>query len=203
MEGWSKKDVEPIDPKDAETAVKAFREHLREEQRLKGQGDDRGAREVRREADKLYEAIAKMLTGRFRRYAKGAFGDGLPHLVVEAQDEMNTLLCSDLMGLEPKNELYERKFNLCVKRLMGDAIKRTRVQYDMPANGDIAMWDYMPKSIQSSEKRSEDEEIQQIQPQDDATKEKTGKRRTVSFEEALRKSEDFEEYRRDWLSEAG
>lgn len=33
---------------------------------------------------------------------------------------------------------------------------------------------------------------------------KAGKRRTVSFEEALRKSEDFdEEYRKDWLSEAG
>ncbi len=33
---------------------------------------------------------------------------------------------------------------------------------------------------------------------------KAGKRRTVSFEEALRKSEDFdEEYYRDWLSEAG
>lgn len=33
---------------------------------------------------------------------------------------------------------------------------------------------------------------------------KVGKRKTVSFEEALRKSEDFvEEYQRDWLSEAG
>lgn len=171
MEGWPKKDVEPIDPRDAETAVKAFRKCLREEQRLKGQGDSRGAREVRREADKLYEAIAKVLTSRFRRYAKGAFGDGLPHLVVEAQGEMNSLLCSDLMDLEPKNELYERRFNLCVKRLMRDAIKRIRVQYDMPANGEIALWDYVPESIQSSEERSEDEETRQIQPQDDVTKE--------------------------------
>lgn len=33
---------------------------------------------------------------------------------------------------------------------------------------------------------------------------KASKRKTVSFEEALRKSEDFdEEYRKDWLSEAG
>lgn len=33
---------------------------------------------------------------------------------------------------------------------------------------------------------------------------KVGKRKTVSFEEALRKSEDFvEEYQRDWLSEVG
>lgn len=33
---------------------------------------------------------------------------------------------------------------------------------------------------------------------------KTGRRKMVSFEEALRKSEDFdEEYRRDWLSDAG
>jgi hypothetical protein len=31
VEGWSKKDVEPIDPGDAEEAVKAFRGYLREE----------------------------------------------------------------------------------------------------------------------------------------------------------------------------
>lgn len=171
MEGRSKKDVEPIDPEDAEAVVEAFREYLREEQRLKEQGDGWGAREIRREADKLYEAIAKVLTSRFRRYAKGAFGDSLPHLAVEAQGEMNALLCSDLMDLEPKNELYEKRFNLCVKRLMRDAIKRVRVQYDMPANGEIALWDYVPESIQSSEERSEDEETRQIQPQDDATKE--------------------------------
>lgn len=171
MEGRSKKDVEPIDPKDAEAVVKAFRNELREEQRLRAQGDGRGAREVRREAEKLYEAIAKMLTNRFRSYAKGAFGDGLPHLVVEVQEEMNALLYSDLTDLEPKNELYERKFNLCVKRLEQDAVKRVRVQYDMPADGEIAMWDYVPESIQSSEERSEDDEAQQIQPQDDAVKE--------------------------------
>lgn len=170
MEGWSKKDVEPIDPGNAEEAVAAFREYLREEKRLKEQGDGYGSREARRKADKKYEAIAKMLTRRFRRYAKGAFGDGLPHLVVEAQDEMNALLCSDLMDLEPKNELYERRFNLCVKRLMRDAVKRVRVQYDMPANGEIAMWDYVPESFQGSEERPDDEDTQQIQPADDAAK---------------------------------
>lgn len=171
MEGWSKKDVEPIDPGDAEEAVKAFRGYLREEKRLKEQGDGRGAREARREADKRYEAIVKMLTRRFRRYAKGAFGDDLPHLVVEAQDEMNALLCSDLMDLEPKNELYERRFNLCVKRLMRDAVRRVRVQYDMPANGEIAMWGYVPESLQGSEESPDDEEPRQIQPSDDATRE--------------------------------
>lgn len=170
MEGWSKKDVEPIDPKDAEEAVKAFRGYLREEKRLKEQGDGRGAREARREAEKKYEAIAKTLTRRFRRYAKGAFGEDLPHLVVEAQDEMNALLCSDLMDLDPKNELYERRFNLCVKRLMRDAVRRVRVQYDMPANGEIAMWDYVPESLQGSEERPDDEETRQIQPPDDAAR---------------------------------
>lgn len=171
MEGWSRKDVEPIEPGDAEEAVRAFRRYLRKEKRLKEQGDVRGAREARREAGKEYEAIAKMLTWRFRRYAKGAFGDDLPHLVVEAQGEMTTLLCSDLMDLEPKNELYERRFNLCVKRLMRDAVKRVRVQYDMPANDEIAIWDYVPESLQGSEERPDDEEIRQIQPPDDAVKE--------------------------------
>lgn len=171
MEGWSRKDVEPIDPRNAEEAVRAFRGYLREEKRLKERGDVRGAREARREADKEYEAIAKMLTRRFRRYAKGAFGDDLPHLVVEAQGEMNALLCSDLMDLEPKNELYERRFNLCVKRLMRDAVRRVRVQYDMSANGEIAIRDYVPESLQGSEERPDDEKTRQIQPPDDAVKE--------------------------------
>jgi RNA polymerase sigma factor (sigma-70 family) len=171
VEGWSKKDVEPIDPGDAEEAVKAFRGYLREEKRLKEQGDGRGAREARRQAEEKYEAIARMLAGRFRRYAKGAFQDGLPHLVVEAQGEMNVLLCSDLMDLEPKNELYERRFNLCVRRLMQDAVKRVRVQNDMPANGEIAMWDYVPESLQGSEGRPDDEENRRVQPADDTTRE--------------------------------
>jgi len=171
VEGWSKKDVEPIDPGDAEEAVKAFRGYLREEKRLKEQGDGRGAREARRQAEEKYEAIAKMLTWRFRRYAKGAFQDGLPHLVVEAQDEMNVLLCSDLMDLEPKNELYERRFNLCVRRLMQDAVKRVRVQHDMPAEGEIAMWDYVPESLQGSEEKADDEGNRRIQPADDRIRE--------------------------------
>ena len=169
MEGWSKTDVEPIDPRDAEEAVKAFRGCLREEKRLRERGEGRGAKEARRKSGKKYEAIARMLTRRFRRYAKGAFGDDLPHLVVEAQGEMNTLLCSDLMDLEPKNELYERRFNLCVKRLMRDAVRRVRVQYDMPANGESAIWDYVPDSLQSSGERPDDEDMRQTQPPDDAT----------------------------------
>jgi len=171
VEGWSRKDVEPIDPRNAEEAVKAFRGYLREEKRLKERGDVRGGREARREADKEYEAIAKMLTKRFRKHAKGAFRDNLPHLDAEAQGEMNALLCSDLMDLEPKNELYERRFNLCVKRLMWDAVRRVRVQYDMPANGEIAMWDYVPESFQGSGERPDEEETRQIQPPDDAVKE--------------------------------
>lgn len=171
MEGRSKTDVEQIDPRDAEEAVKAFRGYLREENRLRERGDGRGAKEARRKAGRKYEAVARMLTRRFRGYAKGAFRDGLPHLVVEAQDEMNALLCSDLMDLEPKNELYERRFNLCVKRLMRDAVRRVRVQYDIPANGEIAIWDYVPDSLQSSSERPDDEGTRQIQPPDEATNE--------------------------------
>ena len=53
--------------------------------------------------------MAKMLEKRFGRYAKGAFGDKLPHLVEEAVGEMFTRLCSELKDLEPRAELYERK----------------------------------------------------------------------------------------------
>jgi len=75
MEGRSRTDEEPIDPRDAEEAVKAFRGCLREEKRLRERGEGRGAKEARRKSGKKYEAIARMPTRRFRRYAKGAFGE--------------------------------------------------------------------------------------------------------------------------------
>jgi RNA polymerase sigma factor (sigma-70 family) len=174
MEGGSQKDVEQFD---YEEAVKAFRGYLREEQRLNEEGNVRGAREARKRAGETYETIARSLTRRFRGYAKGAFGDNLPHLVDEAQDEMNTILCSDLMDLGPKNELYERRFNLCVKHLMIDAVRRVRVQYDMPASGEIEVWDYIPESLTDPGEGSESEEAQPIQPVDDMAQ--------AAFERAL------------------
>lgn len=169
MEGRSGKDVEPIEPIDAEEAVKAFRGYLREERRLLTEGEITAAKRARKKADEKYETVARMLTGRFRWHAKAAFGENLPHLVEEAQREMGALLCSDLMDLEPKNELYERKFNLCVKRLMIDAVRRVRVRQDMPAQGEIALWDYVPESLQSAEEENDDgEQAQPTEIPDDA-----------------------------------
>jgi hypothetical protein len=180
MEGRSSNDAESVGPESAEEAVRDFRRCLREEKRLRERGDGRGAGEARRRADERYEAIAERLAGRFRRHAKGAFGGGLPHLIVEAQDEMNTLLCSDLMDLESKNELYEKRFDLCVKRMMQDAVKLVRVQFDMPANGEIRLWDYVPESLQRSGDGSDNEEPN-MQPPDDSTE--------AAFEQALKNEE--------------
>jgi len=54
---------------------------------------------------------------------------------------------------------------------MQDAVKNVRAQHDMPANGEIAMWDYVPESLQGSEDRTDDEGIRRLQPTDDATSE--------------------------------
>ncbi len=62
------------------------------------------------------------------------------------------------MDLGPKNELYERRFNLCVKRLMVDAVRRVRAQFDIPAQGGVPMRDYVPERVQRSEERATDSE---------------------------------------------
>ena len=70
-----------------------------------------------------------------------------------------------VMDLGPKNELYERRFNLCVKRLMVDAVRWVRVQFDIPAQGEVAMRDYVPESLQRCEERAtESEGALSIQP---------------------------------------
>ncbi len=169
MRGWLKTDVEPIDPDDGEEAVKALRQHLREAQESERRGERQGAKRARAQADEKLVAVAKMLENRFGRYAKGAFGDKLPHLVEEAVGEMFTRLCSELKDLEPRAELYERKFNFCVKRrVMMDAVRRVRSQHDMPSQGEIEMWDYVPESIQKSEEEAAAavEEVYPIQPAD-------------------------------------
>lgn len=170
MRGWLKTDVEPIDPDDGEEAVKALRQHLREAQESERRGERQDAKRVRARADEKLVAVAKMLESRFGRYAKGFFGDKLPHLVGEAVGEMFTRLCSELKDLEPRAELYERKFNLCVKRrVIMDAIRRVRRQHDMPSQGEIEMWDYVPKSIQESEEEADaavEDEVYSIQPAD-------------------------------------
>ncbi len=170
MRGWLKTDVEPIDPDDGEETVKVLRQHLREAQQSEARGDRQRARRARAQADEKLVAVAKMLENRFGRYAKGAFGDKLPHLIEEAVGEMFTRLCSELKDLEPRADLYERKFNLCVKRrVIVDAIRRVRRQHGMPSQGDIEMWDYVPKSVQASEEEAQaatEEEAYPIQPAD-------------------------------------
>lgn len=170
MRGWLKTDVEPIDPDDGEEAVKVLRQSLREAEKLDEKGDRKGVMRVRARADEKLVAIAKMLEDRFGRYAKGAFGSKLPHLVEEAVGEMFVRLCSELKDLEPRAELYERKFNLCMKyRVMIDAIRRVRARHNMPSQGEIAVWNYVPKSIQESEEEAAaavEEEAYPIQPAD-------------------------------------
>lgn len=170
MRGWLKTNVEAINPDDGEETVRALRQHLREAQELERRGDKQGAKRARARSDEKLVAVAKMLENRFGRYAKGAFGDKLPHLVEEAVGEMFTRLCSELKDLEPRAELYERKFNLCVKRrVILDAIRRVRRQHGMPSRGEIEMWDYVPKSIQASEEEAEaatEDDVHPIQPAD-------------------------------------
>lgn len=169
MRGWLKTDVKPIDPDGGEEAVKALRHHLREAQQLEGRGDRQGARRAQARADEKLVAIAKLLEKRFGRYAKGAFGQKLPHLVEEAVGEMFTRLCSELKDLEPRAELYEKRFDLCVKRrVMIGAIRHVKTQHDMPSQGEMDVWDYVPKSIQESEEQAEAtvEEVYPIQPAD-------------------------------------
>jgi RNA polymerase sigma factor (sigma-70 family) len=181
VRGWLKTDVEPIDPDDGEETVKVLRQHLREAQQSEARGDRQRARRARAQADEKLVAVAKMLENRFGRYAKGAFGDKLPHLIEEAVGEMFTRLCSELKDLEPRAELYEKKFNLCVKRrVIVDAIRRVRRQHGMPSQGDIEMWDYVPKSVQASEEEAEaaaEEEAYPIQPADPEA--------TAAFEEVI------------------
>lgn len=170
MQGWLKTNVKPIAPDKAEETVRALRRELREAQGLEARRDVRGARRVRARADEKLVSIAKMLENRFGRYAKGAFGGKLPHLVEEARGEMFTRLCSEILDLEPRAELYERLFNYCVeRRVMIEAVRRVRSQHDMPSQGDIRKWDYVPKSIQESEEEAEsadDTEAYPIQPAD-------------------------------------
>lgn len=170
MQGWLNTNIKPIAPNEAEETVRVLRQHLREAQQLEAGGDIKGARRLRARAKERLVAIAKMLEKRFGRYAKGAFGRKLPHLVEDAYGEMFTRLCSELMDLESRSELYERRFNYCVeRRVMMDAVRRVRTQYDMPSQGEIQKWDYVPKSVQESEEEAEaavDGEVYPIQPAD-------------------------------------
>lgn len=170
MQGWLKTNIKPIASNEAEETVRVLRQHLREAQQLEASGDIKGARRLRTRAHKRLVAIAKMLEKRFGYYAKGAFGRKLPHLVEDSCEEMFTRLCSELMDLEPRSELYERRFNYCVeRRVMIEAVRRVRTQYDMPSQGDIRKWDYVPKSVQESEEEAEaavGEEVYPIQPAD-------------------------------------
>lgn len=170
MRGWLDTDVEPIKPDDAPEAVKTLRRHLRNAQGHRRNGDAQGTRRASALADKKLVAVAKMLEGRFGRHAKGAFGDKLPHFVEEAVGEMFLRLCSELRNLEAGGELYETEyFNLGVKRrVMIGAIRHVRVRHDMPSQGEINIWDYVPESVQKSEKdaAAEDGETYPIQPAD-------------------------------------
>lgn len=170
MQGWLRTNVKPVAADKGEETVRALRRDLREAQGLRATGDVKGAKRVRARADEKLVSIAKMLEGRFGRYAKGAFGGKLPHLVEEARGEMFTRLCSELMDLDPRSELYEENFNYCVeRRVMIDAVRRVRSQHDMPSQGEIRKWDYVPKSIQESEEEAEsadDAEVYPIQPAD-------------------------------------
>ena len=52
-----------------------------------------------------------------------------------------------------------------MKRLMVDAVRRVRVQFDIPAQGEVAMRYYVLESLQRSEERATDsEEALSIQP---------------------------------------
>lgn len=170
MQGWLNTNIKPIAPNEAQETVRALRRCLRKARELRVRGDAKGAKRVRALADEKLVSIAKMLEGRFGRYAKGAFGNKLPHMVEEARGEMFTRLCSELMDLEPRAELYERRFNYCVeRRVMIGAVRSVRSQHDMPSQGEIRKWDYVPESIQRSEEEAAtavDEEIHPIQPAD-------------------------------------
>ena len=79
--------------------------------------------------------------------------------------------CSLHTSGSPPSRVIPWTSNLCVRRLMQDAVKNVRAQHDMPANGEIAMWDYVPESLQGSEEGADDEGNQRIQPADDRSRE--------------------------------
>lgn len=142
---------------EAEELVRELRGHLRMEGELRRRGEAEGSARARMRATSIVGELASRLERRFERYAWAYFGGYAPQLVDEAVSEMFTELCRRLMDTSPANELMERRFNLVVKDLIVDAVRRVRRQNDLtPDKGEPDRAGYDLVSLEAANERAAD-----------------------------------------------
>jgi RNA polymerase sigma factor (sigma-70 family) len=141
-------------PGEAEEMVRELRGHLRVEQELSAQGHTDLAMRAAARATSITGDLARRLERRFERYAYAAFDDD-PQLVDEAVAEMFSELCRRLRDTSATNDLFERRFNLVVKNLIIDAIRKVRVHNGFTRAGDPATAGFTVISLEAANERAE------------------------------------------------
>lgn len=121
-------------PGEAEEMVRELRGHLRADQELRARNEIEAAARARARATSIAGALARRLERRFEHHARAAFDDA-PQLVEDAVGEMFAELCRRLRDTSGVNDLMERRFNLIVKALIIDAIRKVRVHNGFTKTG--------------------------------------------------------------------
>ncbi|MCC7368736.1 MAG: sigma-70 family RNA polymerase sigma factor [Chloroflexi bacterium] len=121
-------------PGEAEEMVRELRGHLRTEQERRARGEAEAAVRARARATSIVGELARRLERRFERYARAAF-DEAPQLIEDAVAEMFAELCRRVRDTSGTNALMERRFNLVVKTLIIDAIRKVRVHHGLTKAG--------------------------------------------------------------------
>jgi DNA-directed RNA polymerase specialized sigma24 family protein len=141
-------------PGEAEEAVRELRSHLRAEQELRTRDEIEAAARARARATSMMGELARRLERRFERYARAAF-DEAPQLVDEAVAEMFTELCRRLRDISGANDLMERRFNLVVKTLIVDAIRKVRAHNGLTRSGAPNTAGFTLISLEAANERAE------------------------------------------------
>ena len=114
---------------EAEALVQRIRHYLHSAQEQEVGGQQSQAQRNRQQAADLTKALAKRLEPRFEQNARAAFGSTSNDLFEEAIVEMLRRLHADILDLTSRKAIYERKFNLVVKLMMINAIRKVRADY--------------------------------------------------------------------------
>lgn len=153
----SKQRLEGGDPAfaddEAEQYVREIRGQLRTAETLQEQGAHEGAARARARATSGVADLACRLERRFEHYARAAFGDR-SDLIDDTVAEMFAELCRRLRDTSGTNTLMEKRFNLVVKCLIIDAVRKVRRHNDMTKDGVPDTNGYRVVSAEAAQERA-------------------------------------------------
>jgi DNA-directed RNA polymerase specialized sigma24 family protein len=142
-------------PGEAEEMVRELRGHLRADQELQTRKEVEAAARARALATSITGELARRLERRFEHHARAAFDDA-PELIDDAVGEMFAELCRRLRDISGANDVMERRFNLTVKALMIDAIRKVRVHNGFTKTGARDTAGFAVVSLEAANERATD-----------------------------------------------